>query len=280
MSIYSSSVKNPVTTIMIFLAIIVFGLYSLSRLSVDLYPEMELPAVTVITSYAGANAQDIETNITKPIEDALNAVDNLKEISSRSLDNLSVVILEFEWESNLDEAVNDIRNSLGFVQDNLPEDASTPQVFKFNSAMMPIMFFAITAEESYEGLEKLLDERLINPLNRIEGIGSVGLSGLPQRQIMVDVDPYKLDAYNITLEQIGQIIQAENLNMPSGSIKMGSNDYALRIEGEFSESNQISNLVIGNYYGQTIYLKDIATVNDSLKEKSMDERIDGKIGVR
>ncbi|MCK4664372.1 MAG: efflux RND transporter permease subunit [Bacteroidales bacterium] len=280
MSIYSSSVRKPVTTIMIYLAVIVFGFYSLSHLPIDLYPEVEFPAITVITTYQGANAKDIETNITKPIEQTLYSVDNLKEITSKSIDNISVVILEFEWETNLDEAANDIRNSLSWVDNILPDDAESPVLFKFNSAMMPIQFFAITANESYTGLEKLVDERIINPLNRIEGIGSVGLGGIPHREIVIEVDPMKLEAYNFTLEQIGQIIQGENMNMPAGNIRMGQNDYALRVEGEFKESNEIKHIVVGNQNGQAIYLRDIARVKDTLKEMSLREIVNGKRAVQ
>lgn len=280
MSIYSNSVKKPVTTVMIFLAVIVFGFYSLSQLPIDLYPEVEFPAVSVITTYPGANARDIETNVTGTIEDALNSVDNLKKITSRSLDNTSIIMLEFEFETNLDEASNDIRSSLSFVEDFLPEDCGDPIVFKFNSSMMPILFYAITADESYEGIQKILEERLINPLNRIEGIGSTGLAGLPTREISVEVDPLKLEAYNISLEQIGQIIQSENFNLPAGNIKMGHLDYAIKVEGEFKESDEIKNLVISNINSQTVYLKDIATVKDSLKEMTIEERLNGSRGIR
>lgn len=279
MSIYGNAVRKPITTLMIFVAVIVLGVYSLSRLPIDLYPEIELPAISVLTSYTGANALDIETNITKPIEDALNSVSNLKELTSRSIDNASVVILEFEFGSNLDEAANDIRNSLSFIENYLPEGSEKPVVFKFNSSMMPIIFYSITAEESYPGLSKILDERLVNPLNRIDGIGSIGLSGLPQRQVTVEVDPLKLQAYNLTIEQIGQIIQAENMNMPSGNVKMGMNDYALRIEGEFKESDEIDDIIVSNVNGEAIFIKDIATVRDTIKEMTLDEKINGKLGV-
>ncbi|MBN2520752.1 MAG: efflux RND transporter permease subunit, partial [Bacteroidales bacterium] len=280
MSIYSNSVKNPITTIMIFLAIIVFGLYSLSRLPIDLYPEIEFPFISVITTYQGASAQDIEKNLTEPIENALNSVDKLKEITSRSVDNTSVVFCEFEFGISLDEAANDIRNSLGFVERYFPEDAEDPIILKFNSSMMPILFYAITADESYAGIDKILDERIINPLNRIEGIGSIGLAGTPKREVLIEVDPLKLEAYNITLEQIGQVIQLENLNMPSGNVKMGKMDYALRVKGEFDESDEINNIVVGNINGQTIYIKDIAIVRDSIKEMTIDEKINGKKGIR
>ncbi|HON52325.1 MAG TPA: efflux RND transporter permease subunit, partial [Bacteroidales bacterium] len=280
MSIYSSSVKNPITTIMIFLAVIVFGLYSLSSLPIDLYPKMEPPYISIMTTYPGASAADIETNVTKPIEDALNSVDNLKNISSRSIDNMSVVFAEFEWESNLDEAANDIRNSLSFVEEALPDDCKKPTIFKFNSSMMPILFYAVTAKESYPALNKILEEKLINPLNRIEGIGSIGLEGTPKREIAIEVNPQKLEAYNLTVEDIGNVLKAENINMPLGKLEMGAMDYSLRVEGEFKESSVIQNIVIGSYMGKSIYLKDVAYVRDTIKKRTIDQKINGENGIR
>ena len=280
MSIYKSAVNRPVTTIMLFTAIIVMGIYSMVQLPIDFYPEIEPPFISVMTTYPGANASDIETNITRTLEDAFNAIDNLKEITSTSYDNLSVIFIEFEWGVNLDEATNDLRSAIDIVFDALPDDCDRPSVFKFNTAMMPILFYAITAEESYPGLERLIDEKIINPLNRIEGIGSIAMAGAPRRTEYVDIDPQRLDAYNLTIEQIGSIIAAENLNMPSGKVKMGEMEYQLRIQGEFSESYQIRNIVIGNYSGKTVYLKDIGTVRDTIKDLSIEERINGQKGLR
>lgn len=280
MSIYKSAVNNPITTLMIFTAVIVMGLYSLVQIPVDLYPEIEPPYISIMTTYAGANAADIETNITKPIEDAMNSVDKLKEITSVSYDNLSVVSLEFEWEANLDEVMNDIRTVLDQVYNYMPDGIERPAVFKFNTSMMPILFYAVTAEESYSGLEKIIEEKIINPLNRIDGIGSIATIGAPRRKIYVEIDPRQLDAYSITLEQIGNIIGAENMNMPSGNIKMGDLDYQLRVEGEFTESSQLNQIIVADYNGKPVYLKDIATVNDTLKDKTMDEKINGELGMR
>ncbi len=279
MSIYGNAVRKPITTLMIFIAVVVLGLYSLVQLPVDLYPEIEYPAITVLTSYPGANAADIETNITKPIEDVLNTVDNLKEITSVSQDNSSVVSMEFEYETDLSLAANDIRDALAFVEDYLPEGASKPTVFKFSTSMMPVMVYVITSDESYEGIEKMLEERLVNPLNRIEGIGGVYLSGTPRREVQVQVDPRKLEAYNMTIEQIGGVLQAENLNLPSGNIKMGRMRYPVRVEGEFDESAQIKDLVVGYHDEQTIYLKDVAEVRDSIGEMTIDEKVNGLKGV-
>lgn len=279
MSIYSSSVKRPVTTILIFVALIVMGLYSLTQLPVDLYPEMELPFIGVVTSYPGASASDIETNVTRPVEDALNSVSNLKEMTSTSTDGMSAVFMNFEYGTNLDEASNDIRSSLSFIENYLPEDAEKPTIMKFNSSMMPIIFYAVTAKESYRGLEKILDEKIVNPLNRIEGVGSVNLNGVPGRKVYIDVDPRKMEAYNLTIEQIGNVLRAENLNMPAGYLEMGQTDYPLRIQGEFPESDVMKNIVVSNYNGNNVYLKDVAEVRDTIRETKLDTRINGLMGM-
>jgi HAE1 family hydrophobic/amphiphilic exporter-1 len=279
MSIYASAVKKPVTTILIFVITMVLGLYSLTQLPIDLYPEVEIPFLSVYTTYPGASAADIETNITRPLEDALNSVSGLKEMTSTSSDNVSVIFMEFEYETNLDEASNDVRSSLSFVEGFLPEDAEDPTIFKFNSSMMPVIFYAITAEESYMGLEKILDEKLVNPLNRIDGVGNVGLAGVPGREIYVEVDPRRMEAYNLTIEQVGNVLRAENLNMPAGYLEMGKTDYPIRIQGEFAESDLIANVIVGNSNGNNIYLRDIATVNDTIRETKLVSKIDGKQGM-
>ena len=144
MSIYKSAVQRPITTLMIFAGVVVLGLYALVQLPIDLYPDMEFPAISVMTTYPGANAADIETNVTRNLEDAFNAIDKLKEVTSVSYDNLSVIFLEFEWGTNLDEASNDIRSAIDFTFDLLPEDCDRPSVFKFNTSMMPILFLSRT----------------------------------------------------------------------------------------------------------------------------------------
>lgn len=280
MSIYKSAVNRPVTTLMLFAAVVVLGIYSLIKLPIDFYPEIEVPYISVMTTYTGASASDIETNVTRTLEDAFNTIQGLKEITSTSYDNLSVIFLELEWGTNLDEAVNDVRSSIDFVYEYMPEDCDRPSVFKFNTSMMPIMFFAITADESYSGLASMIDEKIINPLNRIDGIGSINMAGAPRRIIYVDVDPKLLEAYNLTVEQVGSVIATENMNMPSGNIKMGEMNYPLRIQGEFTESYQIKNIILGNYNGKPVYLTDIGTVRDTIKDLTIEERINGKQGLR
>lgn len=280
MSIYKSAVNKPVTTLMIFAAVVVMGIYTFTRIPVDLYPEIDPPFISVMTTWPGANALDVEANVTKQLEDIFNTVTNVKEVTSISSDNLSVINLEFAWEANLDEATNEIRDLIDRIFRFLPEGVDRPTIFKFNTTMMPIVFYAVTAKESYPGLDKILEERVINPLNRVEGVGSVGMIGSPRRMVYVDVDPRRLDAYHLTIEQIGNVIAAENMNVPSGHIKMGLFDYQLRVQGEFTESRQLNDLIVGNNRGNLVYLRDVALVRDTLKDLSIEERISGEMGLR
>ncbi|MBS4012615.1 MAG: efflux RND transporter permease subunit [Bacteroidetes bacterium] len=280
MSLYSTSVKRPITTLMVFVAMIVVGLYSLRNIPLDLYPEIEPPFISVFTIYPGAGASDIETNITRPLEDNLSTITNLKNITSVSRDNISAITIEFEYETNLDEATNEIRDVIGRIQRFLPEDIEQPTIFKFSSSMIPVMVLSATAEESYPALAKILDYYVVNPLNRIDGVGTVVLYGEPIREIQVNVDPRQLEAYNVTVEQIGGILAAENINLPSGSLKMGQSEYPLRFTGEFQESDVIKRIVIGNFNGKPVSVSDIAEVKDTLREMTIEERIEGRKGLR
>src|SRR5512133_158512 len=206
-------------------------------------------------------------------------VSKMKEITSTSSDGVSIVFMNFEYGTNLDEASNDIRSNLGFVERMLPEDCEKPAIIKFSTSMMPIVFYAITAKESYSGLEKILDEKIVNPLNRIEGVGSVSLAGVPGRKVYIDVDPRKMEAYNLSVEQIGNVIRMENMNLPAGYIEMGKTDYPLRIQGEFPESDALKNLVISNYNGNAVYLRDIAVVRDTIRETKLDTKVNGAKGM-
>lgn len=281
MSIYKTAINKPITTMLVFVAVVVIGLFSLTRLPIDQFPEMEPPYVSVMTIYSGANGSEIETNVTKILENSLNSVDDLKEITSTSKDNMSLVTLEFEWGTDLDEATNDIRSSIDMVTDELPDGCSKPLIFKFNTSMMPIMQYAFTAEESYPGLEKILDDNVINVLNRIDGIGNLSLSGAPERYIYIDLDPKKLEAYNLSLETVGNAIGSNNLNLASGSVKMGKEQYQLRVQGEYVESSEINDIVVTTSAdGRQVYVRDLATVRDTIKDISLDEKINSQNGVR
>lgn len=267
MKIYESAIRKPVTTALVFIAVIVLGLYSLVNLPVDLYPDMDAPYVSVMTSYPGANASEIETNITKILEDQLNGVDELKEITSKSEDNLSIITLEFDWGGDIDQAVNDVRSVIDLVYDDLPDGVSRPTVLKMSTSMMPVIMYSFTAKESYPGLQRILEDDVVNELNMIDGIGSVSLVGTPERYVYIDIDQKKLDTYKIPLETVGTAINANNLNLASGTVKMGEEQYAVSVKSEYIESDEIKNIVVSTTpEGKKIFVKDIGTVRDSIRD--------------
>ncbi|GBU07215.1 multidrug efflux system subunit B [Bacteroidales bacterium] len=275
MSIFETAVKKPVTTALIFVAVAIIGLFSASRLAIDLMPDIETNQLTVITAYAGASASDIETNVSRPIEDVLNSCENLKKISSQSKDNMSLVTLEFNYGTDINIATNDVRDKLDMVKSALPDEISNPIIFKFSMDMIPVVIYSATATESVNALYKILDEKVANPLNRVAGVGAVSVSGAPKRQVQVNVLPNKLEAYGMTVEQIASVIASENMNVPSGSFDIGTETYALRIEGEFKESSELLSLIVGSRGGRNIYLRDVARVNDTIQDRIQETYTNG-----
>lgn len=278
MSIYASAVKRPVMTALCFVAVAILGLYSLTKLPIDLYPDVETNTIMVMTTYQGASAQDIEQNVTRPLENVLNSVNDLKHITSKSRENISVITLEFEYGKDIDVLTNDVRDKLDMVKSQLPDNAENPIIFKFSSDMIPIVLLSVQAKESMPGLYKILDESVANPLARISGVGSVSISGAPKREIHVYIDPLRLEAYNLTVESISQVIAAENRNVPGGSFDIGSDTYSLRVQGEFKDATELNNIVVGSRDGRNIYLRDVARVDDSLEERAQQTFNDGEKG--
>lgn len=278
MSLYGAAVKRPIMTTLCFVAVVILGLFSLVKLPIDLLPDIETNTIMVITMYPGASAEDIEQNVTKPLENTLNSVEHLKHISSNSRENTSVITLEFEFGYDIDVMTNDVRDKLDMVESSLPDGVMNPIIFKFSTDMIPICLLSVEAKESMAGLYKILDDNVVNPLARIDGVGSVSVSGAPKREIHVYCDPNRLEAYNLTVEAISNVIAAENMDMPGGSFDVGSNTYALRVQGEFDDARQMENIPVGSFNGKIIYLKDVARVDDSLEERSQETYNNGKLG--
>ncbi len=278
MSLYATAVKKPITTALCFVAIVVIGLFSLTRLSIDLYPQIETNTIMVLTAYPGASAADIETNVTKIMENTLNTVSDLKHITSQSKENMSIVTLEFEYGTDIDVATNDVRDKLDQVKNTLPDNAENPVLFKFGTDDIPIVILSVTADESMNALYKILDDKVSNPLKRISGVGAVSISGIPQREIKVYCNPQKLEAYGLSIETISNIIAMENLNTPGGNIDMGSNTYSLRVQGEFTETEQLYDIVVGAKDGKVIYLRDVARIEDGPQERAQEAYVTGTSG--
>lgn len=278
MSLYASAVKRPIMTTLCFVAVVIMGIFSLFTLPIDLYPDIETNTLMVMTTYQGASAQDIEQNVTRPLENVLNSVENLKHITSKSRENISVITLEFEYGNDIDVLTNDVRDKLDMVSSSMPDDAETPIIFKFSTDMIPIVLLSAQATESMPGLYKILDDIVANPLARINGVGSVSISGAPKREIHIYADPARLEAYGLTIEQISSIIAAENRNVPGGSFDIGSDTYSLRVQGEFDSSDEMRDIVVAHRNGSPVYLRDVARIDDSLEERAQETYNDGQKG--
>ncbi|MBR5725779.1 MAG: efflux RND transporter permease subunit [Muribaculaceae bacterium] len=279
MSLYSSSVKRPVTTILIFVALIVLGLFSLRSLPIDLFPDVETNTIMVMTSYAGTSASDIEQNVTRPLENTLNSVEHLKHITSNSRENISIVTLEFEYGYDIEALTNDVRDKLDMVSSMLPDDANTPIIFKFSSDMIPIVLLSVQASQSMPGLYKILDENVANPLARVDGVGSVSIAGAPKREIHIYLDPLRMEAYNLSVETVAALVGAENRNIPGGTFDIGNETYPLRVQGEFSDPQQMGAMVVGmSPSGGAVHLRDVARIDDSLEERAQESYNNGQKG--
>lgn len=273
---YETAVKNPIGTALIFIGVFLIGLMFYKQLPIDLYPDIDINIVSVMTAYSGAGSDDVEANVTRPLEDVLNSTEKLKKIRSQSRDGMSMIMLEFDFGTNMDEVMNDVRDKVGMISGFLPEGTEDPMILKFSSDMIPVIILSATARESAGALYKILDEQVANPLNRIPGVGTVAVSGAPQREVQVNLSPEKLEAYNISLEQIAQVIAMENLNVPAGNFDVGSQTYMLRLEGEFRDSRELNGIIVGNSQGRPIYLRDVAVVNDTLQTRVMENYTNGE----
>ena len=279
MSLYSSSVKRPVTTILIFVALIVLGLFSLRSLPIDLFPDVETNTIMVMTSYAGTSASDIEQNVTRPLENALNSVEHLKHITSNSRENISIVTLEFEYGYDIETLTNNVRDKLDMVSSMMPDDANTPIIFKFSSDMIPIVLLSVQAGQSMPGLYKILDENVANPLARVDGVGSVSIAGAPKREVHIYLDPLRMEAYNLSVETVAALVGAENRNIPGGTFDIGNETYPLRVQGEFTDPQQMGAMVVGmSPSGGVVHLRDVARIDDSLEERAQESYNNGQKG--
>jgi len=275
MSLYESSVRKPVMTSIIFIAVVILGIFSYNKLPIDLLPKIEMNTILVMTTYNGASASDVETNVTRPLESSLNTVSNLKNIKSTSKENRSIITMEFEYGEDIEVITNDVRNKLDLVKSVMPTGTGDPIIFKLSTDMIPVIMLSATANQSLPALYKILDENVANPLARINGVGSVSITGAPQREIQVHVDPVRLEAYHLTIEALAQSIRMENVNTPAGSMDVGSDTYALRVQGEFKDPSELNNIVVGNYNGKIVLLSDVAVISDKQEERVQESFING-----
>jgi HAE1 family hydrophobic/amphiphilic exporter-1 len=276
MNLPEFGVKRPITNLMIFFSIIILAAYSLTRLGIDLMPEIEPPIISIISTYPGASSEDVEIKVTDPLENQLATTPGVEKITSRSLEGVSVISLKFIWGTNLDEASNDIRDRIELAKralPDIPDEMENPFIFKFNTANIPILFFGVTANQTYPELYELIDKRVGDALRQLPGVGTVQLMGGLERQINIWIDRERLEGYGFSVLDIENALREENITQPLGSIKTGLTDYLLRLPGEFATPEEINLVILGKRDGKFVYLRDVARIEDSFKEVTMKVRI-------
>jgi HAE1 family hydrophobic/amphiphilic exporter-1 len=277
--INNASISRPVLTTVIFIIITLLGIISFMRLSIDMMPEVEYPTISVSTSYGNVGPQEIEELITKPIEEALAAIQNVEEISSTSSEGSSNVSVSFEWGTDLDVASNDIRERIDMVIRALPEDVDRPTIRKFDISSMPILMLGVSSNMNLLDLRELIEDQVQYRLERVNGVASTMIRGGLNREIHVNLRAAKLKAIGLSPQTVIIALRNENLNVPAGTYEKGDKDILIRTQGEFSSLNDIRETVVTVRDGIPVRIGDIADVEDSWEEITSLSRINGRDGL-
>ncbi|MDL1913455.1 MAG: efflux RND transporter permease subunit [Bergeyella sp.] len=276
MKLAEISIKRPSLIIVLLSLLIIGGLYSYSNLSYELIPKIDSKVLTVSTVYPGASPAEVENTLTKKVEDAVSSLENIKKIQSRSYESLSVVIIEFDSQADIDYALNDAQRRINAIRSDLPTDAKEPSLSKFSLSDLPIITIGVTAGLSETQLYDVVDQKIKPTFSRIHGVASVSVIGGQEREIRVSLDPNKVMAYGLSIPQVQQIIASSNMDFPTGNLKTRDNTTLIRLSGNISSVGQLRNLTLASKNGVNIKLSDVADVQDTEKEVEKIARIDQK----
>ncbi|WP_027355854.1 efflux RND transporter permease subunit [Desulfofundulus thermocisternus] len=278
MKITDVSIQRPMLVAVLVTVLLILGGVSLSRLAIDLWPEMNLPVAAVVTEYPGAGPEEVEQQVTRPLESILATVSNLDTIRSTSSMGVSTIVLMFDWGTDMNYAALQIREKVDLIRQYLPSGAKAPMTVKMDPNMMPIMQLALSAADARE-LKQITDDIIQPRLERVGGVASVWSAGGMEREIRVLVDPERLAGYGLTLNSLTQALAAENLNISGGTVQEGTKDLLVRVTGEFRDLDEVRRVVVGAPGGQPVHLEDVARVEDGFKEVTQYSRVDGKPGL-
>jgi hydrophobic/amphiphilic exporter-1 (mainly G- bacteria), HAE1 family len=286
MSISERAVNKPVTSLIIFVIAVALGIYCTFNLSVDMYPNMEIPYMIVYTTYTNAGPEEVEQNLTRTLESSLSGLNGLKKMQSQSSTGMSLIILEMNYGTNMDVAANDIRDKIDLVRTYLPDEAETPITMRMDPSMMPIMEIAMQGSRSPEELRRYAEDVVKPRLEQIDGIASATVTGGKERSINIDIPRDRLEAYSLTITQVAQMIGAQNIQAAGGSITAGDKNYTIKTSGKYKSLDDIRNTVI-SYAAttsdgvnmpqlHTVLLRDVADVYDGYKDQTTISILDGK----
>jgi len=278
MNLPEFSVRRPITALMLFLAVILVGLFCFVQMPIDLFPDMDIPTITVVTPYGGASSEEVEEKITRRLEERLATVEDLKHITSTSSEGISYIVLQFEWQTDLDTRANDVRDAIDQAQRDIPEEADRSRVFKLDVSQFPVLVYGVFAGQSYEDLENILDDEVATPLESVSGVGAAQVIMPLRRQVNVDLDRERLASYGLTPEDVARAVVRENRETSGGSIKMGDTDYMPRVPGEFKYVEPMNDIVVRASNGTIVHLRDVGRVTYGFKDHDLHVAINGKPG--
>ncbi len=276
MNLSGLAIKRPVTVLMAVMMVMMLGLISYAGLTIDLYPELNLPVVLVLTGYEGAGPVEVENLVTRPLEEALSTVNDLDSLSSTSSPGSSTLVVLFKWGTDMDFAGLEIREQVDLIKGFLPDEADDPIIFQIDPNMFPVIQVGVTADMDQVALKNLAEDVMKNRIERLSGVAVCDVTGGLTREIAVNTDPFKLSGYGVSLDQISQVLQAENFNFSGGELVEGGQEYLVRTTGEFRNIGEIGSLVIGSSPTGPIFLRDLAEIIDGYKEPSVLNRMDGE----
>ncbi len=279
MNIFDFSVKRPVAVTMIVLIVVILGVVSFGKLGMDLFPKMELPMLLVQTSYTGVSPQEIEEQITRPLEAAVGTVSGVQSMTSYSTRGSSMVLVEFAWGSDLNYVTNQLRDRLDLYSSALPSDATKPMIIKMDPDSMPIIQIGVYGDTTLEELTDYVEDKLRPRMERIDGVASVDASGTVTEEIRIVTDPQRLQAYGVSMNQIVGLLRQENSNISAGKVEEGLKDHAVRVVGEFASLEDIKNIQVPSAYGGYIPLSSLSSIERTIKDRSSFVYINGQPGI-
>ncbi|WP_407425060.1 efflux RND transporter permease subunit [Treponema sp.] len=279
MSISKKTLDHPVLTLIVFVLLLITGVFTLKNVAISLMPDVESPYITVRTTYTNAGPESVEKSVTKVLEGQLVSVSGLKNLTSTSSSGSSSISLEFNYGTDLDEATNDVRDKISRVTRNLPDDAGSPTIFKMDSNSMPIMRIAVRGNRSNDDLKQIAEDQIVDLFEQVDGIAEADVSGGREKIVRVDISQNRLAAYGLTMAGVYSALGKQNLELGGGTITEGIHDYTIRTTGEFKSIEEVNNTIITTLNGYGVKLSDIGTAYLGYKDKSSEVYINGQPGV-
>lgn len=268
------SIKRPVFITMVMFALVVFGVIAFKGLGVDLFPKIDFPVITIVSTLPGADPETMEKSVTAIIEDAVSNISSIKHLRSTSAEGVSQIAIEFDLEKNVDVAYQEVQAKIGTIRQELPSDLRDISIEKFDIDSAPIMAVVISGNQSIQELSKIADKTIKDRLQQVAGVGQIKLVGKQDRNIWINLDPYKLEGFHLSVQDVIQSIKNQHLEFPGGRIETGRTELPVKIKAEFGQSQELASVVVAYQNGYPVKIADVGTIVDGLEEQRTLARLD------